>query len=143
MVYVTAVVAAALAFIFIKLSFSVIELRKIHKVSIGSGGVDALERAMRAHANFAEYVPLGLVLIASLELNGAPSMLVAVVGLFLVLGRYFHAKGMHEDGLNFENRATGMKFTLVGLALSAFANVVWVAYALIASARFAANIYVN
>ncbi len=143
MVYVTAVVAAALAFIFIKLSFSVIELRKIHKVSIGSGGVDALERAMRAHANFAEYVPLGLVLIASLELNGAPWILVAVIGLFLVLGRYFHAKGMHEDGSNFENRATGMKFTLVGLALSAFANVVWVAYSLVVSARFAVNIYVN
>jgi len=143
MVYVTAVVAATLAFIFIKLSFNVIELRKMHKVSIGSSGVDALERAMRAHANFAEYVPLGLVLIASLELNGAPWMLVAVVGLFLVLGRYFHAKGMHDDGLSFEHRATGMKFTLVGLALSAFANVVWVAYTLIVSARFAANMYVN
>ena len=78
MVYVTAVVAATLAFIFIKLSFNVIELRKMHKVSIGSSGVDALERAMRAHANFAEYVPLGLVLIASLELNGAPAVLVVL-----------------------------------------------------------------
>ena len=67
MMYVTATVSALLVFIFIKLSFSVIELRKIHKVSIGSGGVDALERAMRAHANFAEYAPLGLVLIATLS----------------------------------------------------------------------------
>jgi len=50
---------------------------------------------------------------------------------------------MHEDGSNFENRATGMKFTLVGLALSAFANLVWVAYSLIVSARFAVNVYVN
>jgi uncharacterized membrane protein YecN with MAPEG domain len=140
MMYVTATVSALLVFIFIKLSFQVIELRKMHKVAFGDGGIDALERAIRAHANFAEYVPMGLILMGALELNGAPWMLVAFVGGFLVLGRYFHAKGLYRDGADFEDRVTGMKFTLVGLALSAFANMAWVAYSLIASARFAASL---
>ncbi len=142
MMYVTAIFSSVLTLIFIKLSFKVIELRKIHKVSIGSGGVDVLERAMRAHANFSEYAPISLILMASLELNGAPWPVVAIVGVFLVLGRYFHAKGIHEEGVDIENRVTGMKFTLVGLALSASANVAWIAYSFIVSARFAANFYV-
>ncbi len=140
--YVTAVVSAVLTFIFIKLSFNVIELRKIHKVSIGSGGIGALERAMCGHANFSKYAPLGLILMACLELNGVPSIAVVIVGMFLVLGRYLHAKGVCEDGSNSESCTVGMKFTWIALAVSAFANVVWIAYSWIASVRFAANFYV-
>ena len=131
MMYVTATVSALLVFIFIKLSFQVIELRKMHKVAFGDGGIDALERAIRAHANFAEYVPMGLILMGALELNGAPWMLVAFVGGFLVLGRYFHAKGINEPPPEFRNRVRGMKITFAALGLSAVSNIAWVAYLLL------------
>jgi len=135
--YVTAIFSAVFAFIFLKLSFNVIELRKLHKVPFGHADVDLLEGAIRAHANFSEYVPMGLILMGTLEFNGAPSFGVAVLGAFLVLGRYFHAKSMKRDGLDFEHRVTGMKFTLVGMALLALSNVVWIAYVFVASAKFA------
>ena len=72
MLLMTSIIAAILTIIFVKLSFAVIGLRRKNKVGLGSGGYDDLERAIRAQGNFAEYVPIGLILIACLELNGAP-----------------------------------------------------------------------
>ena len=60
MLLITSVIAAALTLIFIKLSFNVIALRRKNKVSLGSGGHEDLERAIRAQANFSEYVPIGI-----------------------------------------------------------------------------------
>ncbi len=134
MLLTTAVFASILALMFIKLSFNVIGFRRKNKVSLGAGGVDELERAIRAHGNFAEYVPLGLFLIGALELNGAPWALVAVLGALLVAGRYFHAKGISEPPPNFTQRVRGMKLTFAALALSAIANVAWVVYRVMALA---------
>lgn len=134
MLLTTAVFASILALMFIKLSFNVIGFRRKNKVSLGAGGVDELQRAIRAHGNFAEYVPLGLFLIGALELNGAPWGLVAVLGALLVAGRYFHAKGINEPPPNFTQRVRGMKLTFAALALSAIVNVAWVVYRVMALA---------
>ena len=72
MLLMTSIIASVLTIIFIKLSFAVIGLRRKNKVGLGNGGHDDLERAIRAQGNFAEYVPFGIILIACLELNGAP-----------------------------------------------------------------------
>ena len=128
-----AVFASILALMFIKLSLNVIGFRRKNKVSIGAGGVDELERAMRAHGNFAEYVPLGLFLMGALELNGAPSVLVALLGSLLVIGRYFHAKGINVPPPDFTYRVRGMKLTFAALGLSAIANIAWVGYLIFSS----------
>ena len=143
MLYTTAVFSGVLTLMFIKLSFHVIELRKINKLSLGDGGVDELMRSIRAHGNFSEYVPIGLIMMATLELNGAPWGLVGLLGSFLILGRHFHAKGLLHGEEGLEKRVTGMKFTLLGLALLALANIAWVSYVLIASVRFAASLHVS
>lgn len=133
MLVTTAVIASILALMFIKLSFNVIGFRRKNKVSLGAGGVDELERAIRAHGNFAEYVPFGLFLIGALELNGAPLELVALLGMILILGRFFHAKGINEPPPIFTNRIRGMKLTFAALGLSALANVAWVTYLVVSS----------
>ena len=133
MLVTTAVFASILALMFIKLSLGVIALRRKNKVSLGAGGVDELDRAIRAHGNFAEYVPLGLFLIGALELNGAPLELVGLLGLLLIAGRYFHAKGIIEPPPNFTNRVRGMKLTFAALGLSALANLGWVGYFIVSS----------
>lgn len=133
MLLVTALFASILALMFVKLSFDVIGVRRKNKVALGDGGVDELERAIRAHGNFAEYVPLGLILIASLELNDAPLELIAPLGLLLVVGRYLHAKGINEPPPQFTNRVRGMKLTFAALVLSAVSNIAWVAYLVISS----------
>ena len=132
MLLMTSIVAAILTIIFVKLSFAVIGLRRKNKVSLGSGGYDDLERAIRAQGNFAEYVPIGLILIACLELNGAPWWLVILPGIALIIGRLIHAKGINEPPPNFSSRVLGMKFTFGTLITLAILNVGWPLYSMVA-----------
>ena len=132
MLLVTSIIAAILTIIFVKLSFAVIGLRRKNKVGLGSGGYDDLERAIRAQGNFAEYVPIGLILIACLELNGAPWWLVILPGIALIIGRLIHAKGINEPPPNFSSRILGMKFTFGTLITLAILNLGWTVYNLVA-----------
>ena len=132
MLLMTSIIAAILTIIFVKLSFAVIGLRRKNKVGLGSGGFDDLERAIRAQGNFAEYVPIGLILIACLELNGAPWWLVILPGITLIIGRLIHAKGINEPPPNFSSRVLGMKFTFGTLITLAILNVGWSLYSLVA-----------
>ncbi len=119
---VTSVVAAVLTGLYLKLTFGVIRLRQKHKVSLGDGGREDLGQAIRAHGNFAEYVPLGLILLGCLELNGAPRLLTTALGFSLVLGRGLHATGITNPEPTYRNRRFGVMLTLVSMAVSAGAN---------------------
>ena len=130
MLLITSIIAAILTIIFIKLSFAVIGLRRKNKVGLGSGGHEDLERAIRTQANFAEYIPLGVILIACLELNGAPWWLAAIPGVSLIIGRLIHAKGMNTPPPDFSKRVLGMKFTFFTLIALAALNLGWSLYRL-------------
>jgi hypothetical protein len=131
MLLVTSIIASILTIIFIKLSFAVIGLRRKNKVGLGSGGHEDLERAIRAQGNFAEYVPFGIILIACLELNGAPWWLVALAGITLIIGRLFHAKGINTSPPDFSNRILGMKLTFNTLIALIALNLGWCVYRLV------------
>ena len=62
MLIVTSLIASVLTIFFVKLSFAVIALRRKNRVALGTGGQEELERAIRAQGNFAEYVPISLIL---------------------------------------------------------------------------------
>ena len=131
MLLVTSIIASLLTIIFVKLSFAVIGLRRKNKVGLGSGGNDDLERAIRAQGNFAEYVPFGIILVACLELNGAPWWLVAIPGIALIIGRLIHAKGMNIPPPDFSQRVLGMKFTFGTLTALITLNLGWSLYRLL------------
>ncbi len=69
---VTPIYAAVLALVFVGLSVRTIRLRRRARIAVGDGGDPRLARAMRVHTNFAEYVPLALLLIYFAESAGAP-----------------------------------------------------------------------
>jgi len=125
MLLVTSVIASLLTIIFVKLSFAVIGLRRKNKVGLGSGDNEDLERAIRAQGNFAEYAPFGIILVACLELNGAPWCLVAIPGIALIIGRLIHAKGMNIPPPDFSQRVLGMKFTFGTLIALIALNLGW------------------
>ncbi len=131
MLLITSIVASILTIIFIKLSFAVIGLRRKNKVGLGNGGHDDLERAIRAQGNFAEYVPFGIILIACLELNGAPWWLVAIPGITLIIGRLIHAIGINTPPPDFSKRVLGMKFTFLTLISLVAINLAWSLYKLV------------
>ncbi len=131
MLLVTSIIASLLTIIFVKLSFAVIGLRRKNKVGLGSGGHEDLERAIRTQGNFAEYVPFGIILVACLELNGAPWWLVAIPGIALIIGRLIHAKGMNIPPPDFSQRVLGMKFTFGTLIALIALNLGWSLYRLL------------
>lgn len=131
MLLVTSIIAAVLTIIFVRLSFAVIRLRRKNKVGLGSGGHEDLERAIRAQGNFAEYVPFGIILIACLEINGAPWWSVALPGITLIIGRLIHAIGINIPPPDFSKRVLGMMLTFGILITLVVLNLGWTLYKLI------------
>jgi len=124
MLKLTAIYAAILTFVYVKLTLNVINLRRQNEVSFGDGGREDLQQAIRSHANFAEYVPLGLILLACLEANHIHWTIVLLLGGVFTTGRLFYAKAFLEATPNMELRVRGMKFTLWGLQALAATNVI-------------------
>jgi uncharacterized protein len=60
---ITLTIAAAAAILHVWMSLRVSRLRRHFRVSIGDGGNEALARRMRAHGNFAENMPIFLILL--------------------------------------------------------------------------------
>lgn len=113
--------AAAAALLNVWLAIRVGQVRTKHKVLMGDGGNDAVIARMRAHANFVEYTPIVLILIALIELARGSTTWLWIVALVYLVGRVLHALGM--DGLK-SGRAIGTATTLLamaGLALYAVA----------------------
>jgi uncharacterized membrane protein YecN with MAPEG domain len=119
--YVTPLYAAALALLFFALSVRTLRLRRELKIGIGDAGNETMLRAIRVHANFAEYVPLTLLLAALLELSGGPAVLVHAVGACLLAGRIVHAYGLCKVSENFRYRVLGMALTFTALVGGALA----------------------
>ena len=115
---------APLAGLYLVLSFRIIGLRRSLKVALGHAGDKALERAIRVHGNFNEYVPLIGLLLVVLELKSAPAIVLHGLGATLLVGRLLHAYGMSQVKENFRFRVTGMLMTFAALAVSAIAVVV-------------------
>ncbi len=110
-----------LGLILIALSLRVVSLRRKHQVGIGAGGNQTLELAVRAHGNFCEYVPLGVVLLLALEASAAlPATILHVLGVALVVGRLLHGFfGLNRSAGSSQGRIIGTLLTWLMIASSA------------------------
>lgn len=108
---VTPLYAALLGLMFVALSVRTIRLRRRYRVAIGDGRNTLLQRAMRVNANFAEYVPLTLLLVWFVELHDGPRLHVHALGIALLCGRLLHAWGVSQERENFRYRTAGMMLT--------------------------------
>jgi uncharacterized membrane protein YecN with MAPEG domain len=125
MLQATAFWAALLAPVYLWLSLRVIGLRRRLKVGIGTGGQPAIERAMRAQANFAEYAPFALILLALAEAGGAPAAIIHVLGATLLAGRVAHGWGITREKEDFRFRVAGMGATFGVIICGAIAALIW------------------
>ena len=120
--------ATILALIFVALSVRTLRMRRRLRIAVGDGGDTALLRAMRVHANFAEYVPLSLLLLAFVEAGGANPTLVHALGTSIVAGRLLHAFGVSQVQERYGFRVLGMVLTLGPIGIAAIRLLaVWVA----------------
>ena len=117
----TALYAGLSTFIYLALAFRVIGARQRLRVAYGTGEHDLIERRVRAHGNFAEYVPLALVLMGVLESMSWSVFYLHACGLALLAGRLAHAYSCEGEAPKLPWRAAGMILTfscLIALAIA-------------------------
>jgi uncharacterized membrane protein YecN with MAPEG domain len=121
---VTTLYAGLNALVALVLALLVVRGRQRTKTPLGSGGDAGLEQAIRAHGNFIEYVPLILLLMLVLELDGVQAARLHALGIALTLGRVLHAWGLHaQRGPSF-GRAAGSLLTWATMLSALVAAIV-------------------
>ena len=121
---ITGLYAGLLALLYGYLGFRVGPLRSRLGISMFDGGDKQLGLEMRRHGNFAEYVPFTLLLLALIEMNGAPAAAVHALGGVLVLARIAHPIGLQWDKLNDPLRGIGAGGTALVMTVAAIWAIV-------------------
>lgn len=114
---VTSVTAAIAALMLIALSVPVSLKRRKLKAAHGDAGDVGLQRLIRVQGNFTEYAPMGLILLALVEVGVTPANLLWTIGILLIAGRGLHALGMLRGAPLL--KALGMLGTFASLLISA------------------------
>jgi uncharacterized membrane protein YecN with MAPEG domain len=123
---ITTLYAGLLGLLLLALSMAVSRHRMRARVSLGTGNDPQLERAVRAHGNFVEYVPFALILLALAEAQAAPGWLVHALGAALLLGRLLHVWGMSRpDGLG-QGRRFGIALTWLMILAASLTDLCYV-----------------
>ena len=97
---VTLVIAAACGVINLWLAVRVTRRRLSEKVMMGDGGDSLMISRGRAHANFVEYAPFVLILMALIELARGSSPWLWALGVLFVIARIAHPIGMDRPAPN-------------------------------------------
>ena len=116
---VSALYAVLSALLLMKFSFDVVRLRMQYRVAYGDGGFSELQSAIRIHGNAVEYIPIAIVLMLFMEMNGAETWMVHIC---------FHHR-------LFRWRRSGMSATWCALLLMVLANLWYMPWELVFSLR--------
>ncbi len=121
--HIVATYGSLLGLLFIYLSLRTVKFRRQERVDYGLGEGKELARAVRAHANFTEYVPLALILLLVLEQTTFPWWAMHILGAALFIGRCLHAWGFtRQPGTSF-GRVAGTALTWLVVLIAALANL--------------------
>lgn len=116
---VTPLYAGLLALWMLVLALRVIQYRSVTGVYLGDGGNPELMRAIRGQANFVEYVPLALLLLAILEMSRFSIYLIHALGLTLLIARLLHGAAFAFTAEFKFGRYGGAVLTFLVLAIEA------------------------
>ncbi len=117
--------AGLLALVFIGLSVNVVARRYQLRSALGDADDFEMKRRIRAHANFAEYTPLFLILMGFAEHERLSPSYIHILCMLFLLGRISHASSV----LKLEKYENGKlvaypKFRMVGMVASFSAIII-------------------
>jgi uncharacterized protein len=115
---VTPLYAGLLTLWFVVLSVRVVNLRRAG-IIFGDNGDQSVIRIVRAQANFAEYVPLALLLMGFLEVSRYSIYLLHALGLALLVARLLHGVALSFGRQVRFGRVAGAALTFVVLLIEA------------------------
>ncbi len=113
---VTSFYAALGALLLVGLAARIPVLRRHYRVGVGHGDQPELARAVRVHGNAVEYIPIGLILLALLEIQGGQLLALHVAGAGLLIARVLHAWGLGRSAGVTSQRTWGTSLTWLALA---------------------------
>jgi uncharacterized membrane protein YecN with MAPEG domain len=108
------------------LAVRVARLRQANRASFGDNDSAELRSAIRAHANFIEYVPIITLMVGMLEMSGMPTMRVHLMMGALLLARLIHPIGMYVGPRTWQFqvcRVGGILLTLFIMVSAAIAGL--------------------
>jgi hypothetical protein len=97
------------------LAIRVVMRRWTARIGIGDGDDKELRKRIRAHGNAIEYLPIGLLALLLLDLDGTTPVLLHVFGVALILARAVHAFGLSRTGGVSPERFFGITLTFLTL----------------------------
>lgn len=118
--------AALNGLLVLALAMLVVRGRVVTQTEIGDGGHAVMQRAMRAHGNAIEYLPIFLILLLALAEIAAPLWLIHAIGATGTLGRVLHAIGLSTTTGRSFGRGVGTLLTWIAILAAAIAILVLV-----------------
>lgn len=115
---ITGIYAGLLGLLIVWMTLQVVKQRRLHRVSLGDGGVDSLQQVISAHNNLVQYSPIMLLLLFLFEYQNGNIWLIHLTGAAFLLGRILHFRALTTT--NFKQRIISMQLTLfpiIGLCL--------------------------
>jgi hypothetical protein len=120
---VSMITAGLLGILLLLLSGYVIAGRVRFKIDIGDGGNEQMRQRIRTQANFAEYVPLALLLIILVEIGKiGPGWLPTAMAVTLIVARLWHAQGLLSSPGTSVGRFMGTNLTALVILVGAVAT---------------------
>jgi len=97
------------------LAVRVVMWRWTARIGIGDGDDKELRKRIRAHGNAVEYLPIGLLALLLLDLDGTAPVLLHACGIALIVARIAHAIGLSRTGGTSPERFFGITLTFLTL----------------------------
>lgn len=117
------VTAGLLGLIYFFLSMRVSKIRMQKQIGIGSGSNKELNRAIRVHSNFIEYVPFCLILLLIMQGLGANIWFILIMAIVLIIARLMHAAGLSRTAGSSLMRRGGIILTYLILLLLSLGSI--------------------
>jgi uncharacterized membrane protein YecN with MAPEG domain len=123
---ITALYAGILMIFALVLSFYAGSFRGKSGISVLFGEPANMELAerIRIHQNFLEYVPLAVILMGIIEINGGNTTFLHVFGVVLIIARIAHAIGLKHDNMAHPGRVIGAGGTAL-ISVVAAVYAIW------------------
>jgi len=112
---ITALYASICGLLLVFVAVRVSLTRGKQKVLLGDGGKEPMLRAIRVHGNAAEYIPISLILLFFLEMQGSAHWFLHLCGIVLVVSRLLHMQGLMQSPTLTPGRlvGTGLGWALI------------------------------
>lgn len=120
---ITSFIALPMTILMVGLAYRVAILRRKNKIGIGVSSNKTLAKAMAAHSNAVENIPLALILFALVEFQGANVVLLSTCAVVFVTARCLNALGVSQHAGNSFGRFYGIILNWMVIILLAFANL--------------------